>query len=213
MVHNHDFKQGSTIILEDFNIDMSKNSYYGHKLMDAIKRLALYQINQHFTRITNESSSMIDLILTYDPSLNYKVHLTPKFTDHSIISLNIKDEGKREIRTRKLRCFNNFNEHDFENDIRTLNFGRMDREIDIEADRWIEGMLRVLNEHAPENIIEIKPNQNNKVWWCDNICLNMKKTDCLYRRAVITKKKKTGKISKKKELSCGNNQKTESRLL
>ncbi|KAL3270053.1 hypothetical protein HHI36_009111 [Cryptolaemus montrouzieri] len=156
---------------------MCKNSYYGHKLIDAVKRLALYQINQHFTRITNKSSSMIDLIVTNDPSLKYKVQLTPKFTDHSIISLNIKDEGKREIRTRKLRCVKNFNEHDFENDMRALNFGRMDRDVDIEADRWIEGMWSVLNEHAPENIIGIKPNQNNKDWCCENISLNMKERD------------------------------------
>ncbi|KAL3288806.1 hypothetical protein HHI36_003239 [Cryptolaemus montrouzieri] len=100
MGHNHDIKQGSIIILGDFDIDMSKNNYYGHKLMDAIKRLALYQINQHFTRITNKNSSLVDLIANNEPSLKYKVHLTPKITDHSIISLNIKDEGKREIRTR-----------------------------------------------------------------------------------------------------------------
>ncbi|KAL3266485.1 hypothetical protein HHI36_010655 [Cryptolaemus montrouzieri] len=72
----------------------------------------------------------------------------------------------------------------------------MDRDVDIEADRWIEVMLRVLNEHAPENIIEIKPNQNNKAWWYENISLNMKKRDCLLRR--VTKKEENWKNFKKK---------------
>ncbi|KAL3288807.1 hypothetical protein HHI36_003240 [Cryptolaemus montrouzieri] len=71
----------------------------------------------------------------------------------------------------------------------------MDEDIDIEADRWIEGML---NERAPENIIEIKRNQNDKAWWCEDISLNMKKGDCLYRRAVINREEVDWKNFKEK---------------
>lgn len=101
------------IVIGDFNIDISKDSYYANKL---IKTMQSYGYKQHikdYTRITNVSRTLIDLVFSNFKIITRVKH-TPKITDHSILVVSIESVNKdNHVQTRTVRDFTNFNDENF----------------------------------------------------------------------------------------------------
>ena len=57
-------------IVGDFNVDMNKKITYGKKLKDLVDLYGLKQIVNYFTRISDNSEIIIDLVLTNDLNIS-----------------------------------------------------------------------------------------------------------------------------------------------
>lgn len=63
-MHGYNFGNSTIVIIGDFNINVASNTFYKDKLLQSIQRLGLYQIMDKYTRVTSESSTIIDLVIT-----------------------------------------------------------------------------------------------------------------------------------------------------
>ena len=98
-------------ILGDFNDDQMKSS----KLKQIIKRLGLQQLIKSATRITPDTQTLLDLIISNNPSSIVSTHVEANsLSDHHEISckINIKKEKKRPCRI-TCRTKRNYSDKEF----------------------------------------------------------------------------------------------------
>ena len=72
----------------------------------------LYQIIKSPTRITQYSSTIIDYVITNKRDTSHVVHLTPKISDHNIITVDtneLQTKNKNEHVVVKKRLLKNYN--------------------------------------------------------------------------------------------------------
>ena len=180
-------KEGILIFIGDFNIDLSKNNFYSEKLRKLILENGLYQNVKNFTRVTNQSSTIIDLLITNNKNLKPQVHMTPKITDHNIITLEVDIKEDKENIIKFYRDYKNFDELKFQMDLMDTEWDRNSTDIDKLADTLIDSISIMVNKYASLKQKIIKKQWADKQWWTVDIDLNIQERDQLYRRAVITK--------------------------
>lgn len=185
ILDNYNFENSTIIVIGDFNIDISKNSFYKEKLLQSISRVGLHQIINQFTRVTENSSTIIDLILTNNKSLKHTIHLTPCITDHLIITINLEQVRVNSGHRTKIRDYKNFKEIDFQIDLLDTNWTFETTNINTLSDLFLNQIVDTLNKHAPNKIISV--GASLKGWWCDDIKNNIKERDTLFKRATITR--------------------------
>lgn len=175
------------IVIGDFNINMARKTWYSEKLNMLIKNCGLVQIMDKFTRITNESSTIIDLIITNNKQLEFEVHTTPKITDHSIITINLTTEKNKPITyKKKMRNYNSINEIQFQLDLKDEEWLPDCTDTNKIADKLTHTIINMLNKHAPEKEISISNSHGNKNWFNTEIKQKIKDRDTQYKRAIIT---------------------------
>lgn len=81
--------EGISIIVIDFNFDLLKPSHYNEKILRSIYLQVFTQLVSKPTRITDRSRTLIDYIITNNKDLRHKNYLSPKVSDHNILSVNI----------------------------------------------------------------------------------------------------------------------------
>ena len=90
LISKVNYTKDTLLVIGNYNINMELNTFSKKKLMQCINRLGLYQIIKEFTRVTQESSTLIDLVVTNNKYLLYEVHLTPRISNHSIVTISHK---------------------------------------------------------------------------------------------------------------------------
>ncbi len=174
------------IIVGDFNIDQSvellpERSCYKNKLNECIKRFNLFQIVQEYTRVTKDSKSIVDLIVTNNKYLNYRVQLTPKISDHHRITINLEKVDKRNHITKLVRCFKSFNKDLFQQDLLKEKWNSTScDDIDSIEQQFTGTILKVLDKHAPLKTIKVRSRQATP-WWDEEINSLIKERDVLYK--------------------------------
>jgi len=78
--------KGQCVLIEDFNINLMKNSFYAKKLTTEKSFLGMKQYIDKSTRVTKNSKTLIDLVFA-NSKINCKVYDKPKITDHSWINV------------------------------------------------------------------------------------------------------------------------------
>ena len=145
-------KFDSIIIMRDFNINMLNfERNISNLLTDVTDTFNLKQIISEPTRITNTSSSLIDLIFC-----NFDVKSSGtrdiEISDHMLVYCNF-DISKSESQVYNFiyRQINNINKAQFLNDIENIPWEIMYRLEDIEnkVDFFTNNILEILNFHAP----------------------------------------------------------------
>ncbi|KAF2892183.1 hypothetical protein ILUMI_13990, partial [Ignelater luminosus] len=88
-------------IIGDFNIDVSKTCTYSKRLMNFVRYLEMKQIVKSFTRVTENSKILIDLVITNAETADVLVLEIPKITDHYILQINngINNQKLRQQKT------------------------------------------------------------------------------------------------------------------
>lgn len=178
--------KGHILLVGDFNINMARKSTYSNRLQDIIKQHCLYQLVDGFTRITPTCKSIIDLVITNQKNLRVKVHLTPKITDHSLITVQFDSHFAITELTRKTRNFKNFDGLRFQFDLMEQDWNPNSSDIDVVSDILVTSMLTCLDRHAPEKEIYIQTKWACNEWINEEIKLAISERDRKYRRAVIT---------------------------
>lgn len=179
-------KTGLLLVVGDFNIDLSKDKYYSGKLKEVIERNGLYQKVDTFTRITQNSASLIDLLVTNNKDFNHRVHHTPKIADHSIVTTDIILHEKPQIFKKTCRNFTGFNELDFQLDLIDAEWLPDGTDADFMSERLIGCIKDSLDRHAPVEEKTITNYRTDKKWWTPIIGEAITVRDMMYRRAIIT---------------------------
>lgn len=81
-------------VMGDLNIDMSKNSFYEHRLLKQMNDIGLKQIVNEYTRVTQESKTIIDVVFTNNTETDIEIKRTPKMSDHDMVNIKIKTNKK-----------------------------------------------------------------------------------------------------------------------
>lgn len=173
------------IIMGDFNFDLLKYSFYGEKLLKSAYLNGFSQIVKSPTRITDKSQTLIDYIITNDKHLPYKVHLTPKISDHNILSMQIGNKNKNILETFHARSWKSYNPDAFKDYlVRTSwNDGRVS-DVNVLADSFINQISDILSQMSPKVKICIQQKYQDKKWITPEIKNMMNNRDILYKRCV-----------------------------
>lgn len=180
-------------ILGDMNINyLLDENIHENPIFMMENLFNLKQLIDKPTRVTEKSSTLIDIILTNCPE-NHTVTGVQEtaFSDHYIIftKLNITSKGKihNEIR---FRNFHNFNAETFLHDIAS-EFNEIDilsdnirNEFDFESkwQLWKKKFISISNKHAPFRVSRLK-NRTNK-WMTPDIIKMIHKRDYLHKKAI-----------------------------
>ena len=141
------------IILGDFNSDINKSCNLKINKKNIARHSNFKQLIKYFTRITNKSKSIIDRAFVSNPDKvsSSGVH-SLGLSDHSLIYL-IRKNKKVAVppKIMKYRSFKHFNEHDFINCIKELNWNHVYdcNDVNEALKIWQDLFTKACNKHAP----------------------------------------------------------------
>jgi Reverse transcriptase (RNA-dependent DNA polymerase)/Endonuclease-reverse transcriptase len=174
-----------TIILGDFNIDISKSSYYSNKLKSIINSSGMRQLVKTPTRVTHNSKTIIDLVLTNDYS---KVELVDNkegqnISDHEMIFIKIelKVYHKKELKGDQIiNKRKRISEYDVDrlNDILGETEWQMDSDVNRAAGEFVDNLVSAIDKVMPLQRVKvsnkriINPWFNNKVLHMQRLKIN-----------------------------------------
>lgn len=150
-----------TVILGDLNINLLVNSYETIYISDILSTFNLKQVITDPTRITSNSSTLIDIIAV-DSNMKVSESSTMDMydlTDHRLvycdISLNIE---KLENKCITYRDFSVFNIRDFELDMQQIQWNALNniRDINERTEIFNELVINVFDKHAPLKTVSLK---------------------------------------------------------
>lgn len=179
------------ILIGDFNIDISKNSYYSNKLQSIMGELGLKNYVPTFTRVTNSSQTMIDLAFSNE-FLNCDVWDSPKITDHDILSIKLP---KNQSNLSKQNYFIGRNYKKFDNIKFAKIFTKTIKEIDKSFDNNVNSIAnnvigsieQTLNQVIPLTKFKIINKWKSKEWFDSEIKALKSKKNKIYKIAKQTK--------------------------
>ena len=196
-------KYDHCVILGDFNIDHLKVDSSPLKFFQSYftEPFAFTQIIDEPTRITNSSSTLIDLILTSNPE-NVKAHGvvdTPGISDHCLTFMAYslkKPKFKAKMVTR--RDFRNFDEKAFVKDMETAPWGNIlvvdENDIDNKVTIFENIHREIIDKHAPFRTFRVT--RPATPWFNDEIKKLMDDRDKYKNKFNQDKKPETEEIYK-----------------
>ena len=156
------------------NIDLLSHSCKTTKLLSALKRLHWAQLIDRPTRISCESSTLIDHI--YCSNIVLYVHwgiLDPGLSDHSLIYVcRKKARPCKEKKTVFIRCYRNFDPLLFSRDISLINWNTVKRSNNVNdmVHNFNFEFMKTVNEHMPFKKKRVRISQAP---WVNNELLSM----------------------------------------
>lgn len=183
---------GIIVIMGDFNFDLLKPNFYGTKLMEKVYLKGFTQLVSSPTRITINSATLIDYIITNNKYLPHSVHLTPKISDHNILTTSLKEKIKDDnYVTIYKRVMNKYNPTFLQNFIIGNNWNNDITDVNVLANSFIDNLSYVMNEMCPIQKIVTKRQYEEKKWITNDIKSMMRDRDVLYKRAILSKSNNT----------------------
>lgn len=141
---------------------------------------------QSFTRITQTTATMIDLIIiTNEKQIQCQIHHTPKIADHSILTIQLPSQ-EAGMQKKILRDMKNFNRAQFQLDLMQCDWPGNLGNTDEMANYLVQKIIEKLDQHAPIIEREVSSTWGSKNWWTIEIQVQVSERDRLYRRAIIT---------------------------
>ena len=181
-----DISQKDCTIMGDFNIDwMKEDDYYTNKLKASVRGVGLKQMVANETRVTKETRTLIDHVLTDNINLQCEVLVKPIISDHYIISIqgiinNISNKRNKFLMKGKL---------DYCKMTNLLESKYINWELEKDSD--IEREYEVLKENIKQ-VMQESRNQDRWVkskpcpWFSLELKQHMKERDIAYSRFLIT---------------------------
>ena len=177
-----------TIILGDFNINYNEPSDKSN-FKSAINQFGFKQMVNKSTRVTNTSSTLIDLIMTNNPStLSHVNAIATSLSDHDMVACIRKLNTQRyEPKTIKARNYSNYDAAKMKEDVSKIDWGPIYQTRDVSSALlyFCNQLKTVFNEHAP--FVEKRVKGKNCPWLNQNVRKSMKERDKLLRKARKSK--------------------------
>ena len=176
-------------ILGDFNIDYNANKVSLIKDLETIHDLS--QLVNFDTRITQTTSTCIDLILSSNPKRHirtepFKINLS----DHYMVFTVIDTKFKQKMLNHKyatFRAYKNFNENAFINEVQN-SFDNVDFSNDdvyVAWDKWKSKFLNLCDKHAPLRKMRVR--KKHLPWVDREVLEKIYERDFTHKKAVSNK--------------------------
>ncbi|KAJ8971063.1 hypothetical protein NQ317_002755, partial [Molorchus minor] len=178
---------GTLIICGDFNYDLLSETYYGNKCKTIINQNGLSQLIKGPTRVTLNSATLIDYVITNNRNLISKVHYTPKISDHAILTIKISVENANQIQKMYKRSYKNYNLDTFHSLLQETVWNTDVSDIDKMATSFTCNIKTILDNMCPIQEVTLPEKYINNKWMTNEILSKMKERDILYQRAIYTK--------------------------
>ena len=152
MLDNTVCENRETILLGDINVDY-QNTSDNREMKRIISQDGFKQIINKATRITKETSTLIDIAATTHEQ-NTSKHGTwgISLSDHDLIGDIVKKNNRKFThRTILKRNFSKYNEENFQKDLNSLPWERVSEEIDVNKawNIFKQFLTEVINKHVP----------------------------------------------------------------
>jgi hypothetical protein len=175
------------IILGDFNIDVSKNRYYSKKLIDLYEFYGLRQIVTDYTRITNGSNSIIDLVLTNETDLITYMEDKANIADHRTIvieSITTRQEKVKNYEEIEVLDWKDYSKQKLINELNKFDFNTI-KNISIHAKTEIlcEKLSSAVNVLVKKKKIKIKDKND---WFVSELYILQHERNVAYNIATFT---------------------------
>lgn len=177
----------------DFNIDLQSNP--NRKWQNLIQLFDLSQLIDQPTRVTETTSTIIDHIYTSNPNIIIECFVSSyAISDHFPVCITRKINNKiakSEHIATSYRCFKQFNETSFINDLSSdlNNFTLDSSNINNAFLTWYNIFLKNLDKHAPIKVKRVKTKRLPD-WHNDDIEASRKQRDLCKRRQLWADYKK-----------------------
>ena len=176
------------LMLGDMNCNYLAKS--DHKeIKNIISSYGLKQLITSPTRITNHSSTLIDVICSNEPqNISIAKSIPAGLSDHEMIGcvwkLNNIKQPSRDIRCRN---YTNYNPVSFCGDLKHENFDQLYSETCINSaiEKFNHGVSRCIEKHAP--VVKKRVKGRLCPWLTKELKRDMNHRDKLIRRARLTK--------------------------
>ena len=182
-------KNSEVFILGDFNVDVSKRNNLSSLIGEICKSKVLTQHVSSPTRVTEHSSTTIDLVLSNSKHAKDCEVVNLGISDHSLVYIR-RERTKIDRRGRKvkIRSLKKFNDQAFLEDLGNLDWSIMlnSKHIDEAVEIFNANVLEVLNRHAP--FIERRISDNSPPWVDEVLLTAIHERDYLKKIASRTEK-------------------------
>ena len=173
-----------TIIMGNLNVNYKKSSD-NKEMKQIIKRQGLKQIIQEPTRITNNSSTLIDMIATtHEENVSKQITFASSISDHDLVGVIIKKNNHKlphYIITK--RNYANYNQQHFLDDLHKIQWQSITLVNDVNKawDLFKKLFNSVIDKHVP--YIEKKVKGRSCPWLTKDIKAKMNERDFHLRKA------------------------------
>lgn len=174
------------VIVGDFNINMLKHDSYSSRLEKVINFYGLKQLIGDPTRITQNTTTLIDLCITNYFELEASVLHTPKITDHSIINIKVKKEINNTKETRIVKCFKNYSKINLHEQLKLFNWSAINNmNLNEQSDFLINCLQTSASKLITTKTIYINNNNCNK-WFNSDLRKSKENKTAAYLKARLS---------------------------
>lgn len=175
------------VIVGDFNYNLLNSTYYSERMKHIIMKSGYKQLVKEPTRITPLSATLIDYVITNSNNINYKLHITPKISDHSIISVYLHScLPSSNFINLKIRSHRHFNAGEFQQKLSNVPWSNSTANVNELADNLISSIEYTFNEMCPLVEVRVPQKHVNNKWMTAEILRFMKERDNKYKIATQT---------------------------
>lgn len=189
--------KGECLIVGDFNIDITVETFYKKKLLNEMLNLGMKQYVDKPTRITQDSRTTIDLVFS-NTSVQVQVEYDPQITDHAGIKIALgtrKEENK--YREYIARNYSKFDVSKFKSTLRNISNQNYQLEVNGAAAIFVDNIVNTLDKFAPKKVVKIPRVWDGKKWYSDEIAEAAKRRDEAYNEAIYIGDENLWQIFKK----------------
>jgi hypothetical protein len=187
------YEDKTLIIAGDFNVDYKLNDdLYKNKIFYLESLFGLKQLVDFPTRVTIQSKTCIDLILSNNPDIH--VHTKPwqiALSDHYMVYTSIKID-KTKLRNHNFVEFRNYKKFDVDKFMQDINASILTdpnefdvNDIEKEWKKWKDKFLEISNAHAP--IVKMRVSNKNNPWIDSEVNKMMYERDYCHKKATKSK--------------------------
>ena len=177
-------RQAKIVFAGDFNIDWMQNSTYKREIESTLNDNGLRQIVSEPTRITVNTKTLIDLVITNVPEIAAVIQPKHKISDHETILVQIKCDTPNRVCDKKEIKFLNYNKELFNTQLSSQNINISSLNNIQQNANGIESAIKsVISSNLKTRTINI----NNTNEWFTNELRNLKRIKIeAYRRAKLS---------------------------
>lgn len=172
------------MIIGDFNINLLKEETYSRGLRKLIEFQGLKQIIKVPTRVTNNSSTLIDLVITNHFELKADVLNVPKISDHSLIQIDVVDEIKIKKDLARVKSYKDYSKEKLLKILQSFDWKTADNLEFGEKCKFLEQKLEEsINKLISHKVIDISTNHQ---WFSEELRKLRKDKDDAYLKARMS---------------------------
>lgn len=172
------------IIIGDFNIDILKNSAQTRKFKSVVKNYGLTICNHEPTRVTSQSSTLIDILLGNEKASQYIKTLKTNdisFSDHRSITMRYKKVKIIESKPRMCHILSEKSVNDFKTKLETPNMN-----YDVKYDEFVDNTLSIIENGFQLRRMHVRSEISCTEWHTTNVKQLAKSRDDAHKIAKRT---------------------------